>query len=79
MWARGESDRGTQELKILALVDRLKWLMHVKAVIPVTGMHDFRRLTSNSTFVSQGSASEGDGIWAIVFQGGNGYDEDKEW
>ena len=41
-----------------------------KAVITGTGMHDHATLTSNSTFVPQGSTSTGDGIRAIEFQGG---------
>ena len=37
------SDKGTQELKILALADRLKWLLHVESHYSRTGKHDSRR------------------------------------
>ena len=55
---KSQSDRGTQKLKILAfaVVDRLKWLMHVESCYSRnwnTLLCDSRRLTSNSTFVLQ--------------------------
>ena len=77
------SDRGTQELKIVVLVqvDRLKWLMHVESYYFRnwnTWPTDSRRWASNSTLCPGGSASHGDGIWAIVSQGGNVCEADKE-
>ena len=41
-------------------------------------LRDSRSSTSNSTFVLHGVCKIGEGIWAIVFQGGNTHDADKE-
>ena len=73
--------RGTQELNILFSVDRLKWLMQVESCYSRrwnAWPTDSRSWTGNSTFASQGVCKDWDGVWAIVFQGGNVPDADKE-
>ena len=75
-------DKRTQELKTLAsvVVDRLKWLM------PRENYYS-RNCNDHVTPASwraiqplcpRGSASLGDGIWAIVLQGEIIHDADKE-
>ena len=67
------NDSRTQELKILALVDRGKWLMHVETIIPRTGMQGHRTPgggTAIHPLCPRGSASNGDGIWAIASREG---------